>query len=115
MAISNFTDAPTLEEILVALQKTFSRLSSKTGEHKGKMPDEACALIMGNVEFEVDMNVQPVNDPDKVVEALKTGGNFENVRFDKLSYCPSGSGIGLKLKGIIRTDIRVGDAEKTAK
>lgn len=77
-----------LDEALVALQKSFSRLSRTTGkaQDNNKEQDEAMALIVGNVEFEIELN---------------TEFDAEHIYIDD-----SGT-VQLRLKGEIATDIRI--------
>lgn len=81
---------PALEDILVALQKSFSRLSYRTAQAP---EDAARALIVGKVDFEIVLNAEP--------------------RGDQLRYEKTGS-MNLRLKGQISTDIRVVDGERDA-
>jgi len=91
-------DAAMLEDVLVALQKTFSRLSATTAtrgsdEHR----DKARALIVGDVAFEISLNVAPQPGHDSEGSALAA---------EHLRYCADGSGFPLKLSGRIATDVR---------
>ena len=79
---------PALEDILVALQKSFSRLSYRTAQ----APEESArALIVGKVNFEIALNAEPDGD--------------------QMRYAKAGS-MNIKLQGQISTDIRVAEGEK---
>ncbi len=83
-----------LEDILVALQKTFSRVSRSTGQRDtAGQTNQACALIVGNVNFEFSLNVEPCTN--------KSSGVPSN-----LCYSPNQEGFALKLAGVITTDVR---------
>lgn len=83
---------PMLEDVLIALQKSFSRLSEQTAVSDKKVPGRPLALMTGDVEFDISMSMQPVaTDND----------------WDSLAYSPSGGGIALRLSGKISTDLRV--------
>ncbi len=72
----------TLDEILTALQKSFSRVSAKTSE----VPLEAArSMITGNIEFEVTLPFAPDGD--------------------KLRYKPGGDA-NAKFTGVVAQDIR---------
>jgi hypothetical protein len=86
------TSSPMLVDVLIALQKTFSRLSEQTAESEKVKPARPLALVTGDVTFDLSMNVQPV----------ASGKDWDN-----LAYNASGVGIGLRLSGKISTDVRV--------
>ncbi|WP_374586790.1 hypothetical protein [Ideonella dechloratans] len=49
-----------LEDVLLALQKTFSRLSATTAQRNAEeFRDQARALIVGDVDFEFTVQVAP--------------------------------------------------------
>ena len=79
-------DAPALEDIVLALQKTFSRVSAATAEVPAS---QARALVVGQVDFEISLRAAP-HDVDHLVQE-------EN------------GPIQLVLKGRIDTDIRVSE------
>jgi hypothetical protein len=80
------TGAITLDAALIALQKTFSRVSQESA----KVPDDhARALISGKVAFHLSLKVGL--DPQKSDQFL----------------IQSGGGIELKLDGTIEPDVRV--------
>jgi hypothetical protein len=96
-------DPTLLEDVLVALQKTFSRLSATTAalndeEHR----DKARALIVGDVNFEIALNIDPVAVPNSDGTMPAKMGN--------LRYCADGSGFPIKLSGRIATDVRHAEA-----
>jgi hypothetical protein len=72
-----------LEDILVALQKSFSRVSSASGNVN---PDAPLALITGPVGFEITVRVAPERD--------------------RLLHKADGD-VQLKLSGTVRPDIRM--------
>lgn len=73
---------PALEDVINALQKAFSRVSSDSA----KVSDsEALALIVGQVEFDIQIKLTP--------------------NLDRLLVDTNGV-INLGLKGVIDTDIR---------
>jgi hypothetical protein len=75
-----------VEDIVIALQKSFSRVSTRTA----KVSTQAArALVVGRVNFELGLRVEPEAD-------------------NRLLHSPSGS-IELKLTGQINTDIRVSE------
>jgi hypothetical protein len=83
-------DDPTVDQFLVALQKTFSRVSRDSAE----IPEgDARALIMGPVEFEV--SVPCALDGDRLM-LMSTGGT------------------ALRLKGTISPDLGVELDEESA-
>jgi len=86
----------TLHKILIALQKSLSRVSanSKDSEH----PENARALIVGSIGFELTVNIEP--------EADASGS------IDYLVYKPDGK-LLLKLTGSILQDIRAVVPDKT--
>jgi len=89
-------EAPFLEEVLVALQKSFSRVNNQSAE----VPEhQARALMVGDVDFQLSLNVDPYRDA-------------EHATADRL-LVKSGGGISLTLSGRIDTDIRVaGDQDE---
>ena len=74
--------------MIVALQKSFSRVSYRSAKVP---PEDARALVVGRVAFELALRVDPEGD-------------------SRLLYSASGS-IELKLTGHIDTDIRPKAAE----
>lgn|SRR5574337_1647681 len=92
-----------LEDVLLALQKTFSRLSATTGARSAEeFRGMALALIVGDVNFEITLNVAPIAIPGDDGSLPK--------RPDNLRYCADGSGFPLKLAGRIATDVRHAEA-----
>jgi hypothetical protein len=75
-------EAQSLDNVLIALQKTFSRVSASSSELP---PENARSLILGNVNFEMAV-------------PLEAGQ-------DKLFYSPTGK-VNLKLTGTIQQDVR---------
>ncbi len=83
-------EAPFLEEVLVALQKSFSRVNNQSAA----VPEQqARALMVGDVDFQLTLNVEPYR-------------KSENAPADRLLVKPGGE-ISLSLSGRIDTDIRV--------
>ena len=81
----------TLEDVIVALQKSFSRVSAKSADVP---PENARAMVAGQVNFEMALKV----DTDA----------------DYLCVTPKGT-IDLKISGVVDTDIRnVGEEEENA-
>lgn len=79
-------EGPYLEDILIGLQKSFSRVSASSAD----VPDtDARALIVGEVKFEIGLKVSKTAD-DKLLQEEK--GPIE-----------------LKLAGTLQNDIRVDD------
>lgn len=74
--------AQPLENVLIALQKTFSRVSASSSLLP---PEDARSLILGDVNFEMAV-------------PLEAGQ-------DKLFYSPAGK-VNLKLTGTIQQDVR---------
>ncbi len=76
------TPSESLDDVIITLQKTFSRISEKSA----KVPEEhARALVTGIVNFEISTTVNP--DGDRLV--VTKSGDIE-----------------ITLKGQIETDIR---------
>ncbi len=73
---------PALEDVINALQKSFSRVSSESAKVS---ESEALALIVGQVEFDIQIKLTP--------------------NLDRLLVDTNGV-INLGLKGVIDTDIR---------
>lgn len=93
-----------LEDVLVALQKTFSRVSASSRE----VPEEnARALVTGVVEFEISSSFELGPDPSLYTKGAGRG-DFSS---DHLIQSANGS-ITLSLKGQIATDLRVGPDEE---
>jgi hypothetical protein len=82
--------ASTLDDVLISLQKSFSRVSARSSE---VAPENARSLIVGNVNFELTLRLSP----DK----------------DTLLHKPEGE-LQLKLSGVIQQDIRAVHVEATA-
>lgn len=101
--------APTLlEDVLVALQKTFSRVSSITAaRNSDEFRDQARALIVGEVGFEITLNIEPALVPDST-GALPA-------KPDHLRYCTDTSGFPIKLSGRIVSDLRHSEAPTPSK
>lgn len=72
-----------LDDILIALQKTFSRISARSAHVPG---DQARAIIAGEVEFDMSVKLEPTED--------------------RLIHAATGS-ILLNVKGTLQTDVRV--------
>ncbi|MEL6329282.1 MAG: hypothetical protein AAFR38_06440 [Planctomycetota bacterium] len=83
---------PTLDEILIALQKSLSLVSARTGAVES---DQARAVITGAVEFDLETRFEAGVSPD-------SGPGARPNRFVHRSDGP----ITLRLKGEIQTDIR---------
>lgn len=84
-----------LTDVLLALQKTFSRLSGITAERNAaELRSQPRALIVGDVAFDITLNVAPAD-----IAAGKTAS-------DSLVYRGDGTGFALRLQGRIATDIR---------
>lgn len=106
-----------LEDVLLALQKTFSRLSATTGQRNAEeFRDQARALIVGDVDFEFTVQVAPALTA-KPPQAATRGSRLkaaaaaaEPARPDTLRYCADGGGFPLKLSGRIATDVRHAEA-----
>ena len=71
-----------LDEAIVALQKSFSRVSAKSAEIS---QEKARAMVTGQVTFEMSLKVQPEKD---------------------YLYIDSNGTVDLRLSGMIDTDIR---------
>lgn len=84
MAKNKIEEKPTLNDVLVAFQKSFSKVSR---DSKGQDENEARALITGAVNFEMELGVDYGDDK-------------------RIHYNPKGC-IKLKLNGEIETDVRV--------
>lgn len=81
-------EAITLEDIMISLQKSFSRVSYKTAQAQRKNEGAgALAIISGPVEFQVTLKVRP--------------GEDETILYDE-----KGS-VELSLKGEVTPDIRL--------
>jgi hypothetical protein len=84
-----------LTDILLALQKTFSRVSGITAERNtANFKGQPLALIVGDVAFDITLNVAP--------GAVSAG----RANSDSLRYCADGTGMVLRLQGRVATDIR---------
>jgi hypothetical protein len=81
-ASKDASGAQPLENVLIALQKTFSRVSASSSNMP---PENARSLIMGNVNFEMAV-------------PLDAGA-------DRLYYSPTGK-VSLRLTGTIQQDVR---------
>lgn len=81
---------PTLDRFLIALQKTLSRVSRDSAHVPA---DQARALIVGNVTFDVDLRCD-LRDDGKL--ALESEG-----------------AVGLRLSGKIATDLGIAPEEPT--
>lgn len=86
----NLGSAPSLDEVLIALQKSFSRVSAKSRE---VAPENARSMIVGKVDFELTLRVHPEAD----ILRYKADGNMQ-----------------LKLNGVINQDIRAAHAADLA-
>lgn len=82
-----------LEDVIKALQKTFSRVNSETQQNKDKFPEKPTARVSGAVQFEAGLRVTPQG-------------------VDYLRVEPNGS-IELKLKGEVESDIHYTPATQT--
>lgn len=104
-----------LDDVLLALQKTFSRLSAVTSERTApEHREKARALIVGDVNFEMTINVAPTSaaKPAAAVPADAAAAPQDApVLNDYLRYCADGSGFPLKLSGRISTDLRLKEPE----
>lgn len=106
-----------LEDVLLALQKTFSRLSATTAQRNAEeFREQARALIVGDVDFEFTVQVAPALSAKPAAAAapgrrLKAAAaSAEPARPDTLRYCAEGGGFPLKLSGRIATDVRHAEA-----
>ncbi|MBX3317939.1 MAG: hypothetical protein KF902_13875 [Phycisphaeraceae bacterium] len=86
-------DIASLDEILVALQKSFSRLSASSREVS---PENARAMITGTVQFELTAKF--------TVSKSSAAGPYDPP--DVLMHRDDGS-LDLKLSGTLETDTRV--------
>ena len=75
----------TLDDVVIALQKTFSRVSARTGQ----VPEQdAQATITGRVDFELGVKVNPdsnhalLPDPQGSIELKLKGGLDTDVRYE---------------------------------
>ncbi|MEM6259539.1 MAG: hypothetical protein AAF711_05560 [Planctomycetota bacterium] len=75
-----------LEDIVLALQKSFSRVSRESGSFQSDHPDEAVAFVEGPIKFAITMKLSP-------------DGN------DRLTYNEQG-GLETTIEGVINPDIR---------
>ena len=92
-------ESAALEQVLVALQKSFSRLSASSRD----VPEEnARALVTGVVEFELTSTFDIGPDPERKAAS----GDTQELSSDHLVQAAGGS-IRLTLKGQIATDLRV--------
>lgn len=112
--VSPRDDPALLDDVLLALQKTFSRLSAVTSERTtAEHREKARALIVGDVNFEMTINVAPTVAA-KLVAADVSGeaaAAAAPALMDRLRYCGDGSGFPLKLSGRISTDLRLKEPE----
>lgn len=104
-------DPALLDDVLLALQKTFSRLSAVTSERTTpEHREKARALIVGDVNFEMTINVAPTSVPKPAAalapDAVSAPAPAPGLN-DYLRYCADGSGFPLKLSGRISTDLRL--------
>lgn len=90
---------PTLDDVIVALQKSFSRVSEAS---RDVPPEQARALVTGNVGFEISARFDITNKAD---------GSSDD-RPDVLVHRQSGA-IELKLTGHVETDARIRDASES--
>lgn len=108
-----------LDDVLLALQKTFSRLSAVTSQRTATpaLREKARALIVGDVDFEMTVNVAPIAAPKAVAPEAsgEAAATAAPVPMDRLRYCSDGSGFPLKLSGRISTDLRLKEPEPPAK
>ncbi len=80
--------APSLDDVIIALQKSFSRVSARSAD----VPAEnARAMVVGQISFDLSLRANP--DDDKL-------------RLD------SRGAIELKFSGTLDTDVRTVDMEK---
>lgn len=94
--IQNSTQ-PTLDQILIGLQKTFSRVNAATAERiTDEHIDKARAMIVGDVQFQLSLTVVPA--APALDGAISDSFLYSN---------QAGEGISLTLSGIINTDIRI--------
>lgn len=77
-------DSLPLEEVVIALQKTFSRVTQRTKENKDDSVYKTTAMIVGDINFEMTVKVSPEDDC---------------LIFDKIGS------IDIKLSGVIDLDI----------
>lgn len=86
------SDKVTLHGALVAIQKSFSRLSEMSADDEDTNPEKAKALIIGNVDFNLQFRAN-IMDSDKVI--LDDKGS-----------------VTMNYSGTIATDIRVEPKEQ---
>jgi hypothetical protein len=99
-----------LSDVLLALQKTFSRISGITAvRNSNEFKGQPLALIVGDVAFDLTLNVAPMLSP-----ALSA--DLSTSKCDSLRYCANvGEGFPLRLQGRIATDIRHEEATQPPK
>jgi len=86
--------APFFDDLIVALQKSFSRVSAATDKSQREKDATApCAMVVGPVKFSLSLNV----DMDK----------------DRLRVQENGS-IRLSIDGTLQTDVRVAAVQSDA-
>lgn len=96
-----------LSDVLIALQKTFSRLSGVTAVRTNEeFRSQPLAIIVGDVNFELSLNVAPA-----AVHSSHPGES--RAKSDSLRYCSSpNEGFSLRLQGRIATDVRHEEAHQ---
>ena len=78
----------TLDDVVVALQKSFSRVSGRSAEVPRESPR---AMVTGQVSFEISLKVDPDED---------------------FLYLNANGAIDMRLSGVIDTDVRTVDEEE---
>ncbi len=78
-------DEVTLDDVMVELQKSFSRVSAKS---RNVPSEDARALIVGEVDFEISLPIEP--EKERILQKKE-------------------SPISLTLRGTINTDIRASE------
>lgn len=82
-------EGPSLDDVVIALQKSFSRVSARSADVP---PENARAMVLGQVSFDLSLRVNSADD--------------------KLRLDPQGA-IDLKVSGTLNMDVRTVEADKT--
>ncbi len=61
---TNDTQPIFLEDVILALQKSFSRVANITNEYRESLPADAVSMIVSSVDFEISLNAVPVHSED---------------------------------------------------
>lgn len=101
-----------LEDVLVALQKSFSRVNALSNENRQKHKGQPTAQILGNVEFKMTLGVRP--EADRLMVADGVGGPGKEVDEAGVDHSTDSFDRGiaqLTMKGVIDTDIAYDEPE----